>query len=75
MATRAETSRAHAALGRRSRSLAAAERRKRYGQLRRGGFTIKEAMWDLRVSRRTADRYEAKYKKQRNRSARRPAHA
>lgn len=70
MATRADTSRAHAALARQARTAAAAERLQRFGELRRGGFTIQEGAWDLGVTRRTADRYEAELKKRTPKSRR-----
>lgn len=50
---------ANAARARAARSAAAAERRDRYAVLRRGGFTIQEAAWELRISRRHAERIEA----------------
>lgn len=56
----AAASRAAAALGRASRSAAAAERYARYLQLRRGGYSIQEAAWELHITRRHADRYEAR---------------
>jgi DNA-binding CsgD family transcriptional regulator len=42
----------------------AAERRARFAELRRGGYTIQEAAWELRISRRTADRYVARLRQQ-----------
>jgi hypothetical protein len=62
--TRSEASRANAAKARASRTEAARERRQRYGQLRRGGFSIQECAWDLRISRRHAERYEAQLRQQ-----------
>lgn len=50
---------AAAARGRAARTAAAAERRQRYAVLRLGGFTIQEAAWELRISRRHAERIEA----------------
>ncbi|WP_433465727.1 hypothetical protein [Spirillospora sp. CA-128828] len=51
-------------LGRASYAAAAAERRERFAQLRRGGYTIQQAAWELGVTRRTADRYAAQLRKQ-----------
>lgn len=59
----AAASRANAARGRAARTEIAQERYERYGQLRRGGYTIQEAAWELRISRRHADRYEARMRK------------
>lgn len=61
---RADTSRANAALGRAARTEIANERFERFWQLRRGGYTIQEAAWELRITRRHADRYEARMKQQ-----------
>lgn len=44
----------------------AAERLERYGELRRGGFTIQQAAWDMRIHSRTADRYEARLRTQKD---------
>ncbi|MGI5418679.1 hypothetical protein [Actinomadura luteofluorescens] len=44
----------------------AAERRERFAELRRGGYTIQQAAWELRVSRRTAERYSARLRAERD---------
>ena len=63
---RAAATRRAAALGRASKSAAAAERRERFAELRRGGYTIQQAAWELGVTRRTCDRYAAQLRAQRN---------
>jgi DNA-binding NarL/FixJ family response regulator len=52
--------RRNAARGRAVYSEIAAERRERFAELIRGGYTIQQAAWELRISRRTADRYVAR---------------
>lgn len=61
----AEVSRANAALARAARAEIAEERYERYCQLRRGGYTIQQAAWELRISLRHAGRYEARRKEAR----------
>lgn len=56
----AEVSRANAARARAARTAIADERAARLAELIRGGYTIQQAAWELRVSRRTADRYVAR---------------
>lgn len=63
----AEISRTNAALARAARTEISNERFERFIQLRRGGFTIQEAAWELRISRRHADRYEARRRQQSSR--------
>jgi hypothetical protein len=60
---------AHAALARASRTEAALERLEFYGRLRRGGYSIQQAAWELRITRRHADRYEARLRRQREEEA------
>lgn len=60
--SRADISRANYALARAARTEIANERYERYKQLRRGGYTIQEAAWELKITRRHADRYEARRK-------------
>lgn len=64
-----EHSRAALAKGRRARMKASRERAWRFGVLRRGGFSIQEAAWDLGVSKRTGERYEARLREQKRREA------
>lgn len=52
-----EAARRGAAKARAARTEIADERAERFGQLRRGGFTHKEACWDMRISTRTGYRY------------------
>jgi hypothetical protein len=59
---RADISRANFALARAARTEIANERYERFTQLRRGGYTIQEAAWELKITRRHADRYEARRK-------------
>ncbi|MEV4670997.1 hypothetical protein AB0K34_05020 [Actinomadura sp. NPDC049382] len=59
---RADISRANFALARAARTEIANERYERYKQLRGGGYTIQEAAWELKITRRHADRYEARRK-------------
>ena len=58
----AAISRTNAALARATRTEISNERYERFRQLRRGGYSIQEAAWELRISRRHADRYEARRK-------------
>lgn len=69
MSTRAERSRAAAARGRASRIAAAEEKRRRYGQLLRGGYTPQQAAWELGVTYRTAMRYGAQLSQEAQRAA------
>lgn len=62
--TRAEASRIAAAKGRESRMAAAHERLQRYMELRRGGFSIQQSAWELQLSSRQAERYEAALRRQ-----------
>lgn len=52
-------SRANAALARASRTAASLERQEVYARLRRGGYSIQQAAWELHVTYRHAQRYEA----------------
>lgn len=56
---RAAAARRAAARGRASRAAAAEERYRRYCELRRGGYSIQQAAWELGRSYRQARRYEA----------------
>ncbi len=49
-----------AELARQSRAEASQERYERFLQLRRGGYSIKEAAWELEISPRQAARYVAR---------------
>lgn len=56
---RAVAARRAAARGRAARAAAAEERYQRYCELRRGGYSIQQAAWELGISHRHAQRYEA----------------
>jgi hypothetical protein len=51
-----------AELGRQARTAASQERYERFLELRRGGYSIQEAAWELGVTRRHADRYVARHR-------------
>lgn len=59
LVSRADHCRAALTKGRKARTKAARERAWRYGLLR-AELTIQQAAWELRVSKRTAERYEAR---------------
>lgn len=51
----------NAELARQARMAASQERYERFVDLLRGGYSIKEAGWELRVCPRQAARYKAKF--------------